>query len=458
MERARGGRVIHAVRPQPRSRSSASSPCTMKIISWNIARRPECWERLLETDADVALLQETAEPPPKIAGRVTVNPAPWYTAGADTARLRPWRAAVVRLTDRVQVEWIDGKPIAEAGDGEFAVSRLGTLAAAQVTFPGRERLVCVSMYAPWERPHESADSSLDRLGRFSASCRVGSVWTGRARGRSPGSLPLETSTSSTAMVNTAARTGPGATRPSSPGCVRWGCPSSGLRLRTVDRQIGASRRRLVRQLLTEGLLLSSVGAVTGFAMAWTLLRWVAVEAPEPLIPFALGFVPDARAFLLTATVATGAGVLAALVPARQATRLNLLRDLNGAVPLARGGGRRWFLRDALVAAQLAVTAPLMVLAGVSIRGAAGSTTGTALGFDPDRVAVVSTNLGMLGYGPARADRFRRDARDRVRSMPGVVSAAIPRCSIAPGGRCRGRAHSAARRARFCRLASQYGGG
>ena len=192
----------------------------------------------------------------------------------------------------------------------------------------------------------------------------------------------------------------------------------------VRLAIGASRRRLVRQLLTEGLLLSSVGAVTGLAMTWTLLRWVAVEAPEPLIPFALGFVPDARAFVFTATVATGAGVLAALVPALQATRLSLLRDLSGAVPLARSGGRRWFLRDALVAAQLALTVPLMVLAAVSIRGAAGSTTGTALGFDPDRVAVVSSNLGMLGYDPERADRFRRDALDRVRSMPGVVSAAM----------------------------------
>lgn len=131
----------------------------MKIISWNIARRPECWERLLGTDADVALLQEAAEPPPEITARVTVNPAPWYTAGADTARLRPWRAAVVKLTDRVQVEWIDAKPIAEAGDGEFTVSRLGTLAVAQVTLPGREPLVCASMYAPWERPHASADSS-----------------------------------------------------------------------------------------------------------------------------------------------------------------------------------------------------------------------------------------------------------------------------------------------------------
>ena len=131
----------------------------MKIISWNIGRRSECWVRLLETDADIALLQEAAEPPPEVVGRVEVIPPPWGTAGADTTRPRPWRTAVVKLTDRVQMEWIDAEALADAGEGEFAVSRLGTLAAAHVTFPGREPFVCVSVYAPWERPHKSADSS-----------------------------------------------------------------------------------------------------------------------------------------------------------------------------------------------------------------------------------------------------------------------------------------------------------
>ena len=90
----------------------------------------------------------------------------------------------------------------------------------------------------------------------------------------------------------------------------------------------------------------SSGAVAKLAMAWTLLRWIAMEAPEPLIRFALGFVIEARAFLFTATAATGADVLAPLVPALQASGPSLLRDLNGAVPLAGGGRGRWFLPDA----------------------------------------------------------------------------------------------------------------
>ena len=131
----------------------------MKILSWNIARRAECWERLLETGADIALLQEAAEPPPELAGCFEVNPASWQTAGADTTLPRPWRTAVVRLTDRARVEWIDATPIADAREGEFAVSRLGTIAAAHVTLPGRDPFVCASVYSPWERPHRSANSS-----------------------------------------------------------------------------------------------------------------------------------------------------------------------------------------------------------------------------------------------------------------------------------------------------------
>lgn len=129
----------------------------MKMISWNINRRAACWHSLLETDPDVALLQEAAEPPPEIAERVDVNPAPWSLAGGDS-QPRAWRAAIVRLSERVQVEWIEAKSIDDAGVGELAVSRLGTLAVARVTSPGREPIVCASVYAPWTRPHGSTGS------------------------------------------------------------------------------------------------------------------------------------------------------------------------------------------------------------------------------------------------------------------------------------------------------------
>ena len=131
----------------------------VKIVSWNIARRAECWEHLINMGADVALLQEAAEPPAEFADRIDVDTARWHTTGEDCDPPRAWRAAVVRLSNRVQVEWIEAKSIDDAGSGEFAVSRLGTLAAARVTTPGRDPFVCVSMYSPWTRPHASTDSS-----------------------------------------------------------------------------------------------------------------------------------------------------------------------------------------------------------------------------------------------------------------------------------------------------------
>ena len=117
-------------------------------------------------------------------------------------------------------------------------------------------------------------------------------------------------------------------------------------------------------------------------------------------------------------------MLAGLVPALDATRRNLVRDVNGAVAVARAGGRRWVLRDALVAAQLAVTVPLLVVAGLLARGAAGVTADIALGFDADRVAAVDTDLNVIGYDDRRGDRFLRDALERVHAMPGVESAAL----------------------------------
>ena len=128
-----------------------SVPTSTKIVCWNIARRVAPWHCLLDMDADVALLQEAAEPPSEVAARVEIDPAPWGVSGGNYY----WRTAVVRLSDRVRVEWIASVPLVVAESGEFAVSYPGTLTAATVTPPGGEPFVVVSMYAWWERPHAS---------------------------------------------------------------------------------------------------------------------------------------------------------------------------------------------------------------------------------------------------------------------------------------------------------------
>ena len=117
----------------------------VKIVSWNIAQRKEPWRVLSDSDADIALLQEATEPPDEVAGTIKINPAPWETVGAGNNR--PWRTAIVQLSDDVEVQWHDAKVLADAHKGEFSVSRLGTLAAATVIPPSGEPFVVVSMYA-----------------------------------------------------------------------------------------------------------------------------------------------------------------------------------------------------------------------------------------------------------------------------------------------------------------------
>ena len=140
---------------------------TLKILSWNIAGMIEPWRVLADMDADVALLQEAGWPPADVTDRIQVDPAPWGTAGLDGAR--SWRTAVVGLSDRAKVEWVDAKPLDYAAPGDFAVSRLGTLAAARVEAQGIEPFVVTSMYSLWTNPHSSvgkwilADASAHRL-------------------------------------------------------------------------------------------------------------------------------------------------------------------------------------------------------------------------------------------------------------------------------------------------------
>ncbi len=140
----------------------------VRIVSWNIARREGAWRYLLDTDYDIALLQEAAEPPSDVMRRVHIDPAPWQTAGAGLNR--SWRAVVVNLSNRVAVQWLDAKPVEDAHPGELAVSRPGTLAAAILTPSNGEPIIVASIYAPWEKPHSMtgsawifADASVHRL-------------------------------------------------------------------------------------------------------------------------------------------------------------------------------------------------------------------------------------------------------------------------------------------------------
>jgi len=127
----------------------------VKMIAWNIGQRAEAWRCLLDTDADIALLQRQP-------GRRMMLPASWVwiplpgdgRSGAEPA-MASGRCQALR---GVSVQWLEAKPVSEARPGELAVSRPGTLAAAIVTPSTGGPFVVVSMYAPWEKPHWTTGS------------------------------------------------------------------------------------------------------------------------------------------------------------------------------------------------------------------------------------------------------------------------------------------------------------
>lgn len=127
----------------------------MKITSWNIARRDECWRELARSEADVALLQEASAPPADIAAQVGVEPTPWLTAGS---KHRPWRTSVAQIDSHLRLERITTVPLGSDAT-HWGISCPGTLAGAVVHREDAEPLTVISAYTTWEAPHASTASS-----------------------------------------------------------------------------------------------------------------------------------------------------------------------------------------------------------------------------------------------------------------------------------------------------------
>jgi len=183
--------------------------------------------------------------------------------------------------------------------------------------------------------------------------------------------------------------------------------------------IGASRGRLIQQLLTESLVMAALGAVAGIMFASLAIQ--AIQAlPLPIaVPVSLNLHIDARVVLFTTLIASAAGLLAGLAPALRATRVNLSADMKGEA--AFGGGRqRWTLRDGLVVLQTAVTLVLLVAAGLLTRSMMQAHR-VDLGFRAAGAVALGTELGLVGYSEERARPMFERAAERVAAIPGVVA-------------------------------------
>jgi predicted permease len=185
--------------------------------------------------------------------------------------------------------------------------------------------------------------------------------------------------------------------------------------------IGAGRGRLVRQLVTESLLLFLLGGVAGTLLAHGAVRlFLAVDLPLP-VPLALDISIDPRVLVFTLAVTLGTGILFGLTPALQSTRLDLISTLR-----EEGSGdspRRLRLRGAFVVAQVATSLVLLIAAGLLIRSFQHAAA-IDPGFDPEGVHLATLDLSLHGYDEAAGQDFYRRLGTRLRALPGVEAASL----------------------------------
>lgn len=184
--------------------------------------------------------------------------------------------------------------------------------------------------------------------------------------------------------------------------------------------LGASRGQLIRQLLTEGLLLSFAAGGLGLLLApWSGRLILAFRQPL----YALRNVdtsPDARVLGFTLLVVLLTGVLFSLAPALQSSRPNLVATLKDNTP---GGGRRSRLRSALVSAQIALSLILLVVAGVTVRKMQ-KILNQDPGFTTSNLMAISISPSTEGYSESQAQRFYEELLARVERIPGIRSASL----------------------------------
>jgi predicted permease len=190
----------------------------------------------------------------------------------------------------------------------------------------------------------------------------------------------------------------------------------------IRLSIGADRARLVRQLLTETLVLAGVGGLAGWGLAFAAARALSAWRLPAELPTRFDVSADLSVLLFAFAVSLVAGVLFGVSPARQAMRTDASATLKGDADRIRIGHRRLTFADLLVTVQ--VTACVVLLAGslLAVRGLQTSLT-LPIGMEPRGVAMVGFDVGLAGYDEARGRVFKDRVLETVRHLPGVEAAA-----------------------------------
>ena len=185
--------------------------------------------------------------------------------------------------------------------------------------------------------------------------------------------------------------------------------------------MGANRLRLIRQLLTESVLLSFLGGAAGVLLALWMIKMLLALKPPIDFPLTLDVTVDWRVLLFSLAVSVAAGVIFGFAPALQSTRPNLTTALKDTA--AQGGAVRTRLRSVLVVAQISISLVVLIASGLVVRTLQQLQTMNP-GFDTRNALTMSFDLGLQGYDEARGQQFYRQLTERLQSLPGVEAAAV----------------------------------
>ncbi|MFI5104506.1 MAG: FtsX-like permease family protein, partial [Terriglobales bacterium] len=199
--------------------------------------------------------------------------------------------------------------------------------------------------------------------------------------------------------------------------------------RTADRTreiairmaMGSSRWRVLRQILVEAFVISIIGGACACVLSWMALSGLASWHPPGRFPFKFHVLPEPSLILMAFLVSVLAGVLFGVMPLRQIFKTDPNEAIKSGGSQSSAAGRRWALRDVLLAAQIALCCVTVTAAFVSLRGLGKALT-MNLGFNTKNAVLTTFDLSRAGYTGDAADHFQRQLLERISQMPGVDAA------------------------------------
>jgi predicted permease len=197
--------------------------------------------------------------------------------------------------------------------------------------------------------------------------------------------------------------------------------------------LGANRWRIVRQLLTESVMLAMMGGAAGLLLAWLVIEgFEAAPPPTGALPIALEFALDGRVLLFSFALSLVTGLMFGAAPALQTSRPDLVPALKQEALVSDGRARRINLKSALVVAEVALSLMLLIAAGLFIRSLE-TIQAIEPGYAVDQLVSTPLNINLLRYTRSQGREFYRRVIERMEQIPGVESATVARIAVLTGG-------------------------